>query len=141
MNWVSNIVLVAKKQGVIRVCVDYCNINLACPKDNYPTPFNDQIIDECTGTKIFSLMDDFFGYNQTNILATDQHKISFIYPLGTFAYTNIPFGLKNVGATFQRAMSYAFHDIRHIVHPYLDNLLAHSATCHDQLDHLRAIFL
>jgi len=62
-DWVSNIVPVMKKQGTIRVCVDYRDVNQACPKDNYPTPFIDQIIDECTGCEIFSFMDGFSGYN------------------------------------------------------------------------------
>ena len=71
-------------------------------------------------------MDGFSGYNQIAILPTDQHKKEFIFPWGTFAYRKLPFGLKNVGATLQRAMSYAFHDIKHIVEPYLDDLPAHS---------------
>lgn len=58
--WVSNIVLVTKKQGNIHICVDHRDINQACPKDNYPTPFIDQIIEECAGNEIFSFMDGFF---------------------------------------------------------------------------------
>jgi hypothetical protein len=114
-EWVSNIVPVNKKQGTIRVCVDYRDINRACPKDNFPTPFIDQLIDDCAGSEIYSFMDGFSGYNQINIAPADQHKTAFICPWGTFAYKKLPFGLKNAGATFQRAMSYAFHDIRHIV--------------------------
>jgi hypothetical protein len=71
-------------------------------------------------------MDGFSGYNQINIAPEDQHKMNFICPWGTFAYRKLPFDLKNAGATFQRAMSYAFHDIKHIVQPYLDDLPAHS---------------
>ena len=63
IDWVSNIVHVDKNQGTIWVCVDYRDINRACPKDNYPTPFIDQIIDECVGSEIFSLMDGFSSYN------------------------------------------------------------------------------
>jgi len=70
-------------------------------------------------------MDGFSGYNQINIAPADQHKTAFICPWGTFAYKNLPFGLKNVGSTFQRAMYYAFNDIQHIVQPYLDDLPAH----------------
>jgi hypothetical protein len=94
-DWVSNLVLVNKKQGTIRVCVDYRDINKACPKDNFPTPFIDQIVDDCAGSEIFSLMDGFSGYNQINILPVDQHKTTFICPWGTFAYQKLPFGLKN----------------------------------------------
>jgi hypothetical protein len=140
-DWVSNLVLVNKKQGTIHVCVDYRDINKACPKDNYPTPFVDQIVDDCAGSEIFSLMDGFSGYNQINILPMDQHKTTFIFPWGTFAYRKLPFGLKNAGVTFQRAMSYAFHDIKHIVQPYLDDLPMHSMRRQDHPTHLRAIFV
>eukprot|EP00253_Pinus_taeda_P032218 PITA_32218 len=139
--WVSNIVPVDKKQGTICVCVNYCDINRACPKDNYPTPFIDQLIDECAGSEIYSFMDGFSGYNQINIVPTDQHKKAFICPWGIFAYKKIPFGLNNVGATFQRPMSYAFHVIRHIVQPYLDDLPAHLAKHQDHPSHLCEIFL
>ena len=125
-DWVLNIVPVMKKQGTIRVCVNYRDVNQACPKDNYPTPFIDQIIDECAGCEIFSFMDGFSGYNQINIRPQDQSKTAFICPWVTFAYRKLPFGLKNAGETFQRAMNYAFHDIKHIVQPYLDDLHAHS---------------
>jgi hypothetical protein len=140
-EWVSNIVLVTKKQGTIHVCVDYRDLNKACPKDNYPMPFIDQIIDNCVRSVIFSFMDGFSGYNQIDILPADQQKTTFIFPWGTFAYQKLPFGLKNVGATFQRAMSYAFHDIKHIVEPYLDDFPAHSAHRQDHIGHLRVIFL
>jgi hypothetical protein len=86
-------------------------------------------------------MDGFFGYNQINIFPTDQRKTALICPWGTFAYQKLPFSLKIAGATFQRAMSYAFHDIKHIIQPYLDDLLEHSMRCQDHPTHLRAIFL
>lgn len=95
-EWVSIIVPITRKQGTIRVCVDYRDLNKACPKDNYPTLF----IDDCVGCKVFSFMDGFFGYNQIDVLPHDQHKTTFICPCGTFAYKKIPFGLKNVGTTF-----------------------------------------
>jgi hypothetical protein len=140
-DWVSNLVLIDKKQGTIRVCVDYRDINKACPKDKFPTPFVDQIVDDCVGSEIFSLMDGFSNYNQINIVLEDQHKAAFICPWGTFAYQKLPFSLKNAGATFQCVMSYDFHDIKHIVQPYLDNLPAHSMRRVDHPTHLRAIFV
>jgi hypothetical protein len=87
------------------------------------------------------MMDGFSGYNQINNVLEDQHKTAFIFPWGNFSYWKLPFGLKNVGATFQRAMSYAFHDIKHIVQPYLDDLPAHSMRRVDHPTHLRAIFV
>jgi hypothetical protein len=126
---------------MIHVCVDYRNINKTFPKDNYITPFIDQIADDCAKSEIFSLMDGFSSYNQINILPVDQHKTTFICPWSTFTYRKLPFDLKNVGANFQRAMSYSFHDIKHILQPYLDDLPTHSMHRQDQPTHLRAIFL
>jgi hypothetical protein len=125
-DWVSNLVPIDKKQGTICVCVDYRDINKACEKDNFPTPFVDQIVDDCAESEIFSLMDGFSRYNQINIVPEYQHKTAFICPWGTFSYRKLHFGLKNAGTTFQRAMSYAFLDIKHIVQPYLDDLPSHS---------------
>jgi hypothetical protein len=123
---VSNLILVNKKQGTICVYVDYRDINKACPKDNYPAHFIDQIVDECVGSEMFSLMDDLSSYNQINIFPMDQHKTAFIFPWGAFTYWKLPFGLKNVGVTFQHTMYYCFHDIKHIIQPYLDDLPVHS---------------
>jgi hypothetical protein len=139
-QWVSNPVPVNKKQGTIRVCTDFHDLNKACPKDNFPTPFIDQIIDECAGCKAFSFMDDFSGYNQIQIKPEDQHKTTFICLWGTFAYRKMPFGLKNAGATFQRAMSFSFHDLKHIVEAYLDDLASRSCKRMDHPTHLRLIF-
>ena len=85
---------------------------------------------------MFSFMDGFSGYNQINILPVDQPKTTFICPSRNFVYKKLPFGLKNVGATFQRAMSYAFHDIKHIVQPYLDDFPTHSSRRVDHIIHL-----
>jgi hypothetical protein len=137
---VSNPVAINKKQGTIRVCTDFCDLNKACPKDNFPTPFINQIIDEFVGCEAFSFMDGFSGYNQIQIKLEDQHKTTFICPWGTFAYRKMPFGLKNVGATFQGAMSFAFHDLKHIVEAYLDGLASRSHKRKDHPTHLRLIF-
>ena len=67
-EWVSNVVPVNKKQGTIRVCIDFWDLNKACPKDNFSTPYIDEIIDNCVGSVIFSFMDSFSGYNQIEIL-------------------------------------------------------------------------
>jgi hypothetical protein len=72
-------------------------------------------------------MDGFSEDNQIDILPADQHKTTFIFPWGMFSYRKLPFCLKNARDTFQRAMSYTFHDIKHIVEPYLDDLPAHSS--------------
>jgi hypothetical protein len=81
-------------------------------------------------------MDGFSGYNQIDILPADQHKKTFICRWGTFAYQKLPFGFKNVVATFQWAISYSFHDIKHIAEPYVDDLPAHSSNRSDHIGHL-----
>ena len=86
-------------------------------------------------------MDGFSYYNQIQIKKEDQHKTNFIFPWGTFAYRKISFGLKNIGATFQRAMSYAFHDIKKIVEVYLDDLTSKSRRRVEHCAHLRLVFL
>jgi hypothetical protein len=103
-------------------------------------PFIDQIIDDCTGHEALSFMDGFSGYNQIQIHPADQYKTTFTTPWGTFAYRVMPFSLKNVGATFQRAMTYIFHDLAHIILTYLDDLTARSKKRTQHLDDLRIIF-
>jgi hypothetical protein len=118
-SWVSNPVPFNKKQGTIRVCTDFHDLNHACPKDNFPTPFIDQIIDDYAGHEALYFMEVFSGYNQIQIHPIDQYKTAFTTPWGTFSYRFMPFGLKNTGATFQRAMTYVFHDLTYIILTYL----------------------
>ena len=86
-------------------------------------------------------MNGFFGYNQIEILPSYQHKATLIFPWGSFSYKKLPFILKNAHATYQCTMSYAFHGIKDIVEPYLDDLPAHSQQQDHHVDHMRAIFL
>jgi hypothetical protein len=137
---VSNLVPVNKKQGMICVCTNFRDLNKACPKDNFPAPFINQVIDECAGCEAFSFMDDFSGYNQIQIKLEDQHKTTFICLWGTFAHCKMPFGLKNNGATFQWAMYFSFHDLKHIVEAYLDDLTSCSRKRMNHPTHLRLIF-
>jgi hypothetical protein len=81
-------------------------------------------------------MDGFFGYNEIQIHLADQYKTTFTTPWGTFSYHVMSFGLKNVGATFQQAMTYIFHDLAHIILIYLDNLKARSKKCTQHPDDL-----
>jgi hypothetical protein len=74
----------------------FSDLNKACPKDNFPTPFIDQILDECAGSEVFSFMDGFSGYNQIQIKPEDQHKTTFICPWGTFAYRKCLSALKTL---------------------------------------------
>lgn len=90
---------------------------------------------------MLSFMDSFSSYNQIEIKPTDQYKNTFIYLWGTFTYCKLPFGLKNVGATFQRAISYVFHNIKHIIEVYHDELTTRYFLHEDHHAHLRDVFL
>jgi hypothetical protein len=103
-------------------------------------PFIDQIIDDCARHEALSFMDEFSGYNQIQIHPADQYKTAFITQWGTFSYRVMPFSLKNAGATFQRAMTYIFHDLAAIILAYLDDLTARSKKHTQHLDDLRIIF-
>ncbi|KAH9296613.1 hypothetical protein KI387_040201, partial [Taxus chinensis] len=104
----------------------------ACPKDDFPLPSIDVIIDVTTGFELLSLMDGFSGYNHIMISEEDQAKTTFITPWGTYCYVVMSFGLKNAGATYQRVMTYIFHDLIHkIVESYMDDILAKAKKCYD----------
>lgn len=107
-KWVSNLVPTRKKMGEIRLCVDLINVNKVSLKDNYPLPKMDHILHRVVGASRISLLDGFLGYNQILVHPDDQEKTAFTTPWGTFKYVKIPFGLKNAGETFQRAMDIAF---------------------------------
>jgi len=107
-EWVSNLVPIRNKTGEIRLCVDLRNLNKVSLKDNYPLPKMDHILQRVVGASRISLLDGFSGFNQILMHPDDQDKTAFTTPWGTFKYVKIPFGLKNAGANFQRAMDIAF---------------------------------
>uniref|UniRef100_A0A2N9G657 Uncharacterized protein n=1 Tax=Fagus sylvatica TaxID=28930 RepID=A0A2N9G657_FAGSY len=112
-DWVANIVPVPKKDGKVRMCVDYRDLNRASPKDNFPLPHIDTLVDNTATNAVFSFMDGFSGYNQIKMAEEDKSKTAFVTHWGTFVYDVMPFGLKNAGATYQRAMVTLFHDMIH----------------------------
>ena len=103
-EWVANIVPVPKKDGKVRMCVDYRDLNRASPKDNFPLPHIDVLVDNTTNFALFSFMDGFSGYNQIKMAPEDMENTTFVTLWGMFCYKVMSFGLKNVGATYQRAM-------------------------------------
>jgi len=98
-EWVSPLVLVPKKNGKWRICVDYRELNKATDKEHFSFPFIDQVLDGLVGKKLFSFLDGFSGYNQIQINPKDQGKTTFTCPWGTFSYRVLPFGLCNAPAT------------------------------------------
>lgn len=101
LEWVSNLAPTRKKTWEIRLCVDLRNENNVSLRDNYPLPKMYHILQRVVGASRISLLDGFSGYNQILVHPDDQEKTAFTTQQGTFKYLKIPFGLRNVGATFQ----------------------------------------
>ena len=98
LEWLPNVVLVKKANSKWRLCIDFTDINKACPKDNFPLPRIDLIVDATAGHELLSFMDAFSGYNQISMDPDDQEKTSFVTAQGTYCYRVMPFGLKNAAA-------------------------------------------
>ena len=140
-NWVANIVPVLKKDGKVRMCMDYRDLNRASPKDNFPLPHIDSLVDNTATNAMFSFMDGFSGYNQIKMAEEDKSKTTFVTHWGTFVYDVMLFSLKNAGAIYQRAMVTLFHDmIHHEIKVYVDDMIAQSRTTQDHLTDLRKLF-
>ena len=99
-QWVANIVPVPKKDGKVQMCVDYRDLNRTSPKDNFPLPHINTLVDNTAKHSLFSFMDEFLRYNQIIMAPKDMEKITFLTMWGTFSYKIMPFRLKNVGATY-----------------------------------------
>ena len=99
IQWLANTVLVTKKTGKWRVCVDFTDLNKACPKDPFPMPRIDQLVDATVGHPQMSFLDAFQSYHQIPLAMEDQEKIAFVTPVGNYHYKVMPFGLKNAGST------------------------------------------
>jgi len=140
-EWVANIVPIPKKDGKVRMCVDYRDLNRASPKDNFLLPQIDVLIDNTTNFSLFSFMDDFSSYNQIKMAPEDMEKTMFVTLWGTFSYKVMSFGLKNARATYQRAMVALFHDMMHReIEVYVDDMIAKSKTEEEHLVNLRRLF-
>ena len=123
------------------MCVDFTDLNKACPKDSYPLPRIDTLVDSSARNQLLSLMDAFSGYNQIKMEEVDQEKTSFVTSQGLFCYKVMPFGLKNARATYQRLMNKMFaHQIGRNVQVYVDDMLVKSLREKDYLDDLRETF-
>ena len=140
-DWLANVVMVKKPNGKWQMCVDFTDLNKACPKDSYPLPHIDQLVDSTAGHKLLSFMDAFSGYNQIKMDEADQEKTSFVTSQGLFCYEVMPFGLKNVGATYQRLVNHMFRpQIGRNVEVYVDDMLVKSLDEGKHLDDLQETF-
>ena len=103
-EWVANVVLVKKANWKWKMCVNFTDLNKACPKDSYPLPSIDALVDSASGCKLLSFLDAFSGHNQIMMHPRDECKTAFMTESSCYCYRAMPFGLKNAGATYQRLM-------------------------------------
>ncbi|KAA3470668.1 RNA-directed DNA polymerase (Reverse transcriptase), Ribonuclease H-like protein [Gossypium australe] len=133
-EWVANIVSVPKKDGK--------GFEQSQPEGQFPIAHIDTLVDNTTGYSLFSFMDGFSGYNQIKMHPEDMEKTTFVTMWGMFCYKVIPFGLKNAGATYQRAMVTLFHDMMHKeIEVYVNDMIAKSRTDKEHVQVLRKLFL
>jgi hypothetical protein len=141
LEWLANPVLVKKKGGKWRMCVDYTGLNKACPKVPYPLPRIDQFVDSTAGCETLSFLDAYSGYHQIRMKESDQLVTSFITPFGMYCYITMPFGLRNAGATYQRCMNHVFGEhIGQTVEAYVDGIVVKTRKASDLLTDLEATF-
>ena len=107
-EWLANTVVVKKKNGKWWVCVDFTDLNKACPKDPFPLPRIDQLMDATVGHPRMSFLNAFQGYYQIPLALDDQEKTSFVTLIRNYHYKVMPFGLRNVRSTYQKMMTKMF---------------------------------
>ncbi|GJU90017.1 reverse transcriptase domain-containing protein [Tanacetum coccineum] len=140
-TWISNPVLVKKADGSWRMCIDFKNINSACPKDYYPLPEIDSKIEAVMGFPLKCFLDAYKGYHQVQMADEDEEKTAFYTDQGTYCYTKMPFGLKNAGATYQRLVDEAFRSqIRKNLEVYVDDMVVKSKTEREMLADIAETF-
>jgi hypothetical protein len=109
--WLANPVIVPKANGKLRMCIDYTSLNKACPKDPYPLPRIDQIVDSTSGCDFLSFLDAYSGFHQIRMSREDSKHTAFVTVDELYCYVVMPYGLKNALPTFVRAMSKTFGDL------------------------------
>src|SRR6266511_4250450 len=139
--WASPVVLVLKKDGSIRFCVDYKKVNDLTIVDAYPLPIVNDTVDKIEGKKYYTSIDLASGYWQVEVNENSQDIIAFITLWGLYQFNVMPFGLTNTFATFQRLINYVLHDyLNDFVIVYLDDILVCSDTFDEHINHLRKVF-
>ncbi|XP_022888963.1 uncharacterized protein LOC111404382 [Olea europaea var. sylvestris] len=140
-DWLANVVLVKKPSGKWRVYIGFINLNKACPKDSYPLPMIDNLVDSTSGHKLYSFLDAFSGYHQILMAKEDQEKTSFMADSAIYCYRVMPFGLKNAGATYQRLINKVFTDlIGKNIEAYVDDMFVKSKKVEEHISDLQEVF-
>ncbi|XP_017256033.2 uncharacterized protein LOC135147082 [Daucus carota subsp. sativus] len=140
-EWLANVVIVQKKNGKWRVCVDYTDLNKACPKDPFPLPHIDTMVDSTAGHELLTFLDASSGFNQIQMDPSDAEKTAFVTERGIYCYLAMPFGLRNASATFQRLVNKMFKDqIGRTMEVYIDDMVVKSLNAEDHVRHLEEVF-
>ena len=138
-EWASPIVVVKKKDGNIRLCVDYRKLNSATPMDAYPMPRTDDLIDKLGKARYITTLDLTKGYWQVPMADKDKRKTAFTTPKGLFQFCVMPFGLNGAPATFQRMMDKIMQGLEAYVAEYIDDIIIFSETWKDHVKHVREV--
>ena len=140
-KWLANTVVVRKKSGKWKVCVDFINLNKAYPKDLFPIPRIDQLVDATYRHPRMSFLDAFQGYHQIPLVLPDQEKTAFLTPTGNYHYKVMSFGLKNAGSTYQRMVTGMFESqLGKNVEAYIDDMVVKSKEESGHLSDLGEVF-
>ena len=139
-EWAAPIVLVKKKDGSLRLCVDYRRLNSVSRTDAYPMPRIDDMIDQLGRASFISTLDLTRGYWQVPVANIDRHKTAFITPFGLYQFKAMPFGLQGAPATFQRMMDQLFRGLEGFTVAYLDDLVIYNSTWEEHMKHPHNVF-
>jgi hypothetical protein len=137
----ANSVVIPKANGKLQMCIDYTNLNKACPKDPFPLPQIDQIVDSTFGCDLLYFLDAYSGFHQIPMSRKDEESTAFITVDGLFCYVSMSYGLKNALPTFMRVMHKTFGDlIRDLVEVYVDDIVVRVKSSASLLDNLALVF-
>ena len=139
--WGAPVLFVKKKDGSLRLCIDYHQLNKVTIKNKYPLPRIDDLLDQLVGASVFSKIDLRSGYHQLRVRVEDVPKTAFRTRYGHYEFLVMPFGLTNAPATFQRLMSHAFKEyLRIFLEIFMDDLCVHTLKQEDHVPQLRQVF-
>lgn len=140
-RWLANVVVVQNKNGKWRVCVDFIDLNKACPNDPFPLPHIDSMVDATAGHELLTFIDASSGFQQIQMEPSDQEDTAFMTPTGIYFYIAMPFGLRNAGATYQMLVNMMFKEqLGDTMEVYIDDMVVKSKKSDDHLQDLKTSF-